>query len=249
MLADGNGSESGGCNLLDQVQADSWFVCDAESLGLRMAQVTPSTEIRERANSVCAEDARRCWAVSAVASLRVVERVAEGNCGSTIGREESVRPCGPSSGFQGNEAVRCESVLDGTDCCNLEWKLCESALGTVSSNKVRMSRGLPQGAPESPVIFTMIMELVLRDLTKSWRTRKLAWRLDDFVPAAMCYADDVVLVAVSMSAVEVMVTEVIAKLKEVGLTVGAHQDNTGWLHLAQNCGSWRQFAKCGKSPV
>ena len=62
VLADGNGSESCGCNLLDQVQADSWFVCDAESLGLRMAQVTPSTEIRERANSVCAEDARR-WLV------------------------------------------------------------------------------------------------------------------------------------------------------------------------------------------
>ena len=63
--------------------------------------------------------------------------------------------------------------------------------GTVSSSKVRMSRGLPQGAPESPVIFTMIMELVLRDLMKSWITRKLAWRLDDFALAAICYADDV----------------------------------------------------------
>ena len=27
------------------------------------------------------------------------------------------------------------------------------------------------------------------------------------------------------------------------------QDNTGWLHLAQNLGSWKQFPKCGKSPV
>ena len=81
-------------------------------------------------------------------------------------------------------------------------------------------------APESPVIFTMIMELVLRDLIKSWITRKLAWRLDDFVLAAICYADDVVLVAVSMSAAEIMVTEVIAKLKEVGLSVGAQK--TQW---------------------
>ena len=47
VLVDGDGSESGGCNVLDQVQADNWFVCDAESLGLRMAQVTPSTEIRK----------------------------------------------------------------------------------------------------------------------------------------------------------------------------------------------------------
>ena len=86
-------------------------------LGYGMAQVTPST------------DARRCWAVSAVASRRFVERVAERNCGGTIGREEGIRPCGPSSGRQGNEAARCESVLDGIDCCNLEWKLYESASG------------------------------------------------------------------------------------------------------------------------
>ena len=56
MLYDGNGSGSGGCNVLDQVQANRWAVCDAKSLGLRMSQVTPSTEIRERTNCVCAED-------------------------------------------------------------------------------------------------------------------------------------------------------------------------------------------------
>ena len=89
----------------------------------------------------------------------------------------------------------------------------KARLKTVSSNKVRMSRELPQGAPESPVIFTMIMELVLRDLIKSWITRKLAWRLDDFMLAAFCYADDVVLVAVSVAAAEVMVTEVMAKVE------------------------------------
>ena len=72
----------------------------------------------------------------------------------------------------------------------------------------------------------MIMELVLRDLIKSWTTRNLAWKLDDFALAAICYADDVVLVAVSMSAAEIMVTEVIAKLKEVGLSVGAQK--THW---------------------
>ena len=57
----------------------------------------------------------------------------------------------------------------------------------------------PQGAPKSPVIFTMVMELVLRDLIKSWITRKLAWKLDDFALAAICHADDVVLVAVTKS--------------------------------------------------
>ena len=103
VLFDGNGSENGGCNVLDQVQADSWTLCDANSLVQRVAQVTPSTEIRERANGVCAEDTRRCWTVLAVASSRIVERMAERQCGGTIGREESVRSRGSSSDCQGNE--------------------------------------------------------------------------------------------------------------------------------------------------
>ena len=72
----------------------------------------------------------------------------------------------------------------------------------------------------------MIMELVLRDFIKSWITRKLAWRLDDFALAVSCYADDVVLVAVTMSAAEIMVTEVIAKLKESVCQL-VHRKHTG----------------------
>ena len=125
VLVDGDGSESGRCNVLDQVQTNSWTVCDAES----MAQVTSSTEIRVCANGICAEDTRRCWSVSAVESGRTVSRVAERNCGGTAGREENVRPCGPSSGLQGNETARCEFVLDGLDCGNLEWKLHKRMLG------------------------------------------------------------------------------------------------------------------------
>ena len=53
VLVDGDHSESGGCNVLDQVQTDSWIVCDADSFGLRMAQVTPSTEIRVCRRHLC----------------------------------------------------------------------------------------------------------------------------------------------------------------------------------------------------
>ena len=112
VFVDSDGSESGGCNVLDQVQAYCWIVCDAKSLGLRLAQVTPSTEIRKCVDCVCAEDARRCWLLFAVERGRTVSRVAERNCGvGTAGREESVRLCGPSSGLQGNEIARCEFVL------------------------------------------------------------------------------------------------------------------------------------------
>ena len=102
----------------------------------------------------------------------------------------------------------------------------KACLGTVTSNKVQISRGLPQGAPESPVIFTMIMELVLRDLIKSWISRKLAWRLDDFTLAAICYADDVVLIAVSVAAAETMVSERSDRKTERGWTDGWRTENT-----------------------
>ena len=127
VFVDGGGSESGGCNVLDQVQAYCWTVCDAKSLWLRLAQVTPSTEIRKCANCVCAEDTRRCWSVSAVEGGGTVSRMAERDCSGTTGREEGVRPCGPSSGLQGNEIARCELVLDGLDCGNLEWKFKQSS--------------------------------------------------------------------------------------------------------------------------
>ena len=85
VFVDGDGSESGGCNVLDQVQAYCWTLCDANSLVLRLAQVAPSTEIRECADCVCAEDACRCWFVFPVESGRTVSRVAERNCGGTVG--------------------------------------------------------------------------------------------------------------------------------------------------------------------
>ena len=40
VLSDGHGSESGGCNVPDQVQADRRPIRGAKSLGLRVAQVT-----------------------------------------------------------------------------------------------------------------------------------------------------------------------------------------------------------------
>ena len=63
VLSDDNGTKSGGCHVLVQVQADRWFLCDAKNHGLRMAQVTPSTAVRECADVVGAEDAHRCWSV------------------------------------------------------------------------------------------------------------------------------------------------------------------------------------------
>ena len=123
--------------LFDQVQADPWLVHDAKNPGLRMAQFTPSTAVRECADGVCAEDARRCWFVLVAASGRTTASMAERNCGGATGREEGLRPRGPSSCLQGNEIAKCEPVFDGLDCCNLEWKLHESTFGNGFVEKFR----------------------------------------------------------------------------------------------------------------
>ena len=94
----------------------------------------------------------------------------------------------------------------------MEWKLHESAFG---NGIVEQSSDEPRLTPRcTGVCGTMIITLILRDLIESWKIRKLTWSLDDFVVS--CYADDVVLVAASVAAAEVMVADVSAKLKEVG---------------------------------
>ena len=85
-------------------------------------------------------------------------------------------------------------------------------LGSVSSDLVSVKRGMPQGAPESPDIFTLVMDMVFRRLELTWRARDLRWKFDDFSPAVICYADDVVPVAKTMYAAETMVSETIQEL-------------------------------------
>ena len=135
-----------GATCLTKFRPIAGTVCDAKSLGLHLAQVTPSTEIRKCANCVCAEDTRRCWSVSVAESGGTVSRMAERDCSGTAGREEGVRPRGPSSGLQGNEIARCELVLDGLDCGNLEWKLHEGLLGNCD---IKQSSDEPRTASRS----------------------------------------------------------------------------------------------------
>ena len=60
-------------------------------------------------------------------------------------------PCGPSSGLQGHETARCESVFDGLDCGNLEGKLHE---GMLENGDVEQSSDEPRIASRSAGIFS-----------------------------------------------------------------------------------------------
>ena len=116
--------------------------------------------------------------------------------------------------LQGNETARCEFVVDGFDCGNLEWKQREGALG---NGVVEQSSDEPGTSSRSAGISSHLHKD--HGIGAARLDKELAWRLDDFALAAICYADDVVLIAVPMFAAERMVTEVIEKLKEFGLTV------------------------------
>ena len=97
------------------------------------------------------------------------------------------------------------------------------SLGHVAAPFVHMERGLPQGAPESPLIFTLVTELVLRPLLARWKTRGSGWTFDAFFLAAVCYADDIILVSQSKSDLERMILETTTAFAEVGLSVSTEK--------------------------
>ena len=251
VFVDGNGPESGGCNVLDQVQANRWTVCDAKSLWLKSLPPLRFESVQTAFVPKTHSDTGLFLLLKAAELSREWQR------------EIVVVQLDVKKAFDhvDHRAAFKAMKLQGVSLFSMAliaaiWNgsCMKACLGTVTSNKVQMSRGLPQGAPESPVIFTMIMELVLRDLIKSWITLKLAWRLYDFALAAICYADDVVLVTVSMSASEIMVTEALAKT-ERGWTDGWRTENTldefpeddgqkhhgGWI----GCGVGGSIGVCG----
>jgi len=96
-------------------------------------------------------------------------------------------------------------------------------MGHVAAPSVGMERGLPQGAPESPLLFVLIMELVLRPLLQRWRERGSGWTLSGLHVSAVGYADDIILLSQDKKDLERMISEVIERFAEVGLEVSSEK--------------------------
>ena len=131
----------------NQVQTDCWTVCDAKRA---LAHVTSTTALRECSDGVCARDTCGCRIVSAVASGGTVEKMAKRNGGGAAGCEEGVRSRGTSNIVQSDETARCEPVLDGVDCSDLERKLHESTPG---NGHVVQNSDEQEAAPRSARIY------------------------------------------------------------------------------------------------
>eukprot|EP00969_Alexandrium_andersonii_P136284 6029841-Alexandrium_andersonii.AAC.1 len=51
-------------------------------------------------------------------------------------------------------------------------------MGPVTAPSIGLGRGLPQGAPASPLTFVLVAELVLRPLFATWRHRRSGWIME-----------------------------------------------------------------------
>ena len=100
------------------------------------------------------------------------------------------------------------------------------SLGHVASANVTLNRGLPQGAPESPLIFVLVTDMVLQTLMRVWKERGSGWSFSGLYISAICYADDIILLSSSKKDLELMISEVIDAFLRVGLEVGT--DKSHW---------------------
>ena len=106
-------------------------------------------------------------------------------------------------------------------------------LGHVSAKSLDMKRGLPQGAPESPLLFILVVELVLRPLLGRWSARGSGWMMDDFWLSSVNFADDILLVSGSKEDLEMMTAEAVDAFAQAGLEVGLEKSHwTSYPYMA-----------------
>lgn len=82
----------------------------------------------------------------------------------------------------------------------------------------QQSRGIRPGAPESPFLFSLVMDVLLRGLTTPWQHQDLPLVLPFLNPCfSIAYMDDLFLLAPDVHALETMVAQLQQSLSAAGL--------------------------------
>ena len=109
-----------------------------------------------------------------------------------------------------------------------------------AARDVGAHQGVPQGAPESPLVFTMLVNEIWGSLISKWTAQGFGWSLDHLLMTCLAYTDDVLLVADSLENLIRMFNDCCASFERPGLVVGAEKnslefcccvewcDNAGW---------------------
>ena len=79
----------------------------------------------------------------------------------------------------------------------------------------RVKKGVKQGDPILPKLFTSILEMIFRQLT--WENNKYGININRKRLTNLCFADDVVVFAKSAKELEAMLTELNTQSQETGL--------------------------------
>ena len=105
---------------------------------------------------------------------------------------------------------------------------CELAvrLEHVCTDPIKLHRSLPQGAPESPLLFSLVCELVLRLLLLKWQAEGKGWFFCDYWLATLGYADDILVFGESKNDMIKMLGELIEAFAKVGLDMSV--DKCAW---------------------
>ena len=83
-------------------------------------------------------------------------------------------------------------------------------------------RGIKQGAPESPAIFSAVLDMVILPLRRKFST----WVQEENT-SCLLYADDIVLIARSAEGAELLIKELQKGLNRIGLNI--NMDKTGYI--------------------
>ena len=103
----------------------------------------------------------------------------------------------------------------------------EVRLGHVTADRpVQADRGVPQGAPESPLIFVLVTDEILGSLQSRWRDEGRGWTCDELHLSCLGYADDILLFARSKEDLEAMIADCCEAFGAAGLEVGL--EKTHW---------------------
>ena len=101
----------------------------------------------------------------------------------------------------------------------LQQRTIKLGLGSTETRTIGLDRGVPQGAPESPLLFISVTDMALSELYGDWKERGFGYNIDGVWLPIVAYADDVLVLAESEADLQTMLAEVSAALREVGLDI------------------------------
>lgn len=103
--------------------------------------------------------------------------------------------------------------------CALEREALFSALGRVTTDRVHLKKGLSQGCPASPVLFTVVQEDVPRDLTRRWEEQNMGLHMDGVRIDLLAFADDTYILADTAWTIATMLGDLWSTLRRASMAL------------------------------